>query len=630
MNETQKTEFEEMKNSIAKLQSEFDEIGKRISSIFESHTTTTQLTSIKQYFNSIQEYLQNLLTSFNTHIDNCVTYSTQISQLQNEVSTINSTLETLESLKNLNATEIENLITKFNSFMGENDTTLDTLINDISSLQTDLGAMQETIDSINTEISSINLDIGSMQTTITNLSSTQNSLSSAQNSMSANINSIDSRLTTAENNISALTGGVDVGEFDSRITTLEDENGFNNHYAYKKATYNLTPTDFKLFTPEYYFCSTTNGYTELKINLNYTNISATKLYIYFILNKNTIKTYTVDLTSLSNNFQIVYKYKTSLIGQSVKINCTANNCITFDNLELELYGSKVHFFDYDKNLKVHCFDNQVFITKKENGIAHYGLFSSTDAIDLGKLPNQKAFQSDDGSYLTIEYVPFSASSNGYYTEYVYAMYTENANNERYLSVLDNNNTSNSYLVDKPLANNGYYNDIFWTIGGAPYMLYFNPATKLLYGTLATTNLNSYNYNLTETNLDENWVYVTSVSKNFNLYNSNCLDRFYVKAIAINKDGNAYLLNKKSFSNVLKIGKGLYVTAYEHEDESINVYLSDYEKTYKYKLELNSSSEYVSTYITTIKDCDCIYETFNNKIIKHMVSTNTWEVDTLEY
>ena len=35
-------------------------------------------------------------------------------------------------------------------------------------------------------------------------------------------------------------------------------------------------------------------------------------------------------------------------------------------------------------------------------------------------------------------------------------------------------------------------------------------------------------------------------------------------------------------------------------------------------------------VTTIEDCDCVYEILDDKILKHTPSTNTWSIETLEF
>ena len=101
-------------------------------------------------------------------------------------------------------------------------------------------------------------------------------------------------------------------------------------------------------------------------------------------------------------------------------------------------------------------------------------------------------------------------------------------------------------------------------------------------------------------------------------------------VAQKQDGTMYLIKGLTSNQVYaKIHKGESATAYEESDGSVNVYVLEKGVMYKYKATLiEEESSLNISLVTTIQNCDCIYETFNNKIIKH--TPNGWVWDTLEY
>ena len=87
-----------------------------------------------------------------------------------------------------------------------------------------------------------------------------------------------------------------------------------------------------------------------------------------------------------------------------------------------------------------------------------------------------------------------------------------------------------------------------------------------------------------------------------------------------------------YTNSLKIcDGGIYATAYYQPDDTINVYVSFGNYVEKYKLtkaDPNTIYFTLSSFVCKIEDCSCVYELFNNNILK---KTNTgWVFDTLEF
>ena len=82
--------------TIKDLQSELDELEKRIKAISTAQTTMSQLMAITEYFDNVQTYLSDLNETYDSHIAESETYSTQIQNLQEQVNALADRVSALE------------------------------------------------------------------------------------------------------------------------------------------------------------------------------------------------------------------------------------------------------------------------------------------------------------------------------------------------------------------------------------------------------------------------------------------------------------------------------------------------------------------------------------------------------
>ena len=629
-----------MKDTIIKLEAEIEELKKRLSAIFISHTTVDQLKSITNYFDSVQTYLQNLTTSFNSHTKNFEEYSTKIENLESQIIDINTILNKLPNFDNFDADQInskvENLTskietfeTKFNSFIGENDTTLETILNDISSLQTDLGAMQEGIDSINAEISSINSDIGSMQTTITNLSSTQNSLSSAQNSMSANISTLENRVATNETNITTLQESANaVGEFDDRISALETNYDIPfNVCNDRNLVMHLNCLNNPVKSRYYYYRVVETGQVEQNFTLNYTSTGSGTLTINLYENDVLEKTLTVNLSQNASSYSFSHLFMPIDSYQNFQFEVSSTTQVIFSNVYCYFRGINIQIYEYDQDLKFKCCDNKVYVTKYEGTKIKYGMFTKEE-FDFNNMILTYEID-DDNETLKNRYAVFSARINidddGDMCDFTPILMLEKTDGLTYLYEV--NTTSNELT----LINS--YNLVI--SGSVETSMLARPMTTGVYnGTpktyfLSTDYKNVSNAYLTGyTKLLSSWYYFVFAQRNYLKANAKTLSTASARSVSLNKNNYFYFaFESDNVKTLIKLEKGISAYAFMRGDLLGDVFIFDGKNVKKYEVKrtYNSSTGYINTqtFIEEFKNCDFVWEIFDNIFIKH--TKNGWEL-----
>lgn len=603
-------------NTITKLQAELEELEKRIKAISTAQNSLAKLNEISEYFNTVQTYLALLNEDFNNHIIESQEYSTQIEELQNSIATLTDKVNEIAGGSGIDLSQIEQSIATLQEELtalksGSTATIMD-LEEHIENLEGEHDLMEENITQNSTDISTINQIIAEMQTTLTNITTTQNSLSSTQSNLTSTVSGINSRLTKAEANISTLTEGVDVSEIDSRITNLEsNKNIIKNNY---KMLLNVT-TQTPLYSLFYYYKTSDENCVVQKFNLKYTSNGTGTLKIDLLQNGIVSKTINVNLEQHSSNFEFEYIHSPTYTYQNFQFLFTLINenedTIMFDELEAVLIGENLELFETDKDLKASCFDGNIYVLRYDD---HQIKMSKTtfenlsiNPVDLTN-PNFNKME----TFRTGTYGPMMASSGGIAkvtydcltaenaTDNSYKMYTITSSGD---TVLNNKNLNFSPMVVIDTHIEGMMLSIS---EGKPITSFATNA-----GTATTKIKNLENY------MSGNWYYATIARANYYINNeTSIIPRANPLVLAYYEDGNVYAINKMDGQYISKVGKGgKFITAYYQDDKSINVYINHYNKTDKYNL-VPKGNVYVSNYVETIKDCDCVYELTNNAYIKH--------------
>lgn len=615
-----------MDNEIQKLSTKLEELKKRLKAINTSQNILSKLITIQDYFDQIQSYLNDLNHAFNNHVISCDEHDQLIKELQEQINSINLKLESLPNIEDYNieqmSADIESLkqnitdiTAEISAFKGNSNSTIETIDNKLTELNQNL---EELITKVNTNTS----DISSLKTTTQNLSTTQTNLTATQTTLTNNINSIDKRLTKVESNVSTLTGGVDISSLTQTVTELDTGDCFSNCYAYKKVNLKITPSNNKLYTREYYYCCRGTSYVQHKVRLNYMSTSGGNLTINLLINNNIVKTYSVDLQQHPSGFEFSFTNLPLFMMETIKLNCDFDTNIYFNDLELSLYGQGVNFFNFYKDVVVHCFDQNVFVSKIKDGVLYYGKFSATDTIDLENLPNNITLDSTDCNY--IEYCLYISRSFYKLTLAEEALlYTYNDGTRRLKSLANSSNWGTIYPHSYTDICNAVYTNIL-NIG-------INQDTRIPQACLLNSKNGDVSYYIPNEAKGQQWIIANPVKHNYKIFDDELYTTMDIDCVALNENGYMYYLPKSNMPYLLKIGKGLNSTAYKQSNGDINIYLSTLHCTKKYKLIFNVDiNKYECFYVCEIADCDCVNETFNNTIIKHNVSTNSWIVDTLEY
>lgn len=618
-------------DTISKLQAELEELEKRLKAISNAQSTLSHLIAIRDYFDKVQEYLEIIKDEYSSSSSSCTECNEKIADLQEQINTINNTITNLPSGGgDVDLGEIElsiqNLTNEIENIKNGSDANLMSLSTDISTLQTEIGYIQDQIDERTTEISAINTQIGDMQNTITNLSSTQNSMTSAHTSMNNSINSLGTRLSTAEANISTLTGGVDVSAIEERLNQLETD-VHTVPFLFKDFNYGFTPKDFILHSREYSYSVEKGSYVKQLFTLHYTSSGVGTLSVQLLLDKEEVKTVEVDLTKNPNCYTLEHNFVAKEHTQNMKIIVTGTSTYTFNGISLEIFGKKIRFFPYDEEIKVYCFNNKIYLTRYQDGVVKYGKFAHDDEIDLENLPETMELCDDDSDgYTFVAYGPLNYPTkfpNGLY-EVIYKIGIDNKTRLDVITKTDNLGLS---LIGTT-KNCGSL-----MLGGHKQTPY---AYSARYGVATRCALQESISNFDYANIAEagDWIACEPIHRNFmredeveGEHTYSQLPTKQISAIALGENGYYYYLNHDTVQKYVKIAKGLSCFAFAKTFYTANVYIFDGKNIQKYFVNITQQT---CTFIETITDCDCVYETYNDKIIKHTISTNTWSIETLPY
>lgn len=582
-----------MSNTVEQLTTQIEELEKRIRSISSSHTTLSQIISIRDCIEQIKEYLLELNDS--------------LGELENSASD----------------TELQNL--KDRVTICEND---------ISAIQTDLGSCQDDIADVESEISAINSSLGEHTTTITNLQTTQTNLQTTQSSQASTINNINSRLTTAENNISTLTGGVDVGEIDSRLNTLEN-NTINDYCCHRQLNFhNIAPSDNVLYTRQMGFSCEKGVATTQNFKLEYESTATGNLTfeVYEDCTK-LVLSKTIDLAKHPYTFVFAREFYSQRMSNNLTIKISTTTTITYKHLDLWITGKNIRFYDYDKEVKVCSFNGFNYITKYEDSCIKCGRFTPEETFDINNLPISFPYQSTNGCFLSLLFAPYSDVNQ---ITTILKTYLEEAllcvdTNQNFVVLKYNTETSTfeHYKTQSDMYYFGEYNSSSYTCTIVPTIIdsdgYFFKADTA-YNNNRLKKLARYN--------KEYFGEVLCINVSKYIYYTETGDYrptfTFLSMLALFDDGYVYWTNSAENEPKIKLGKyPLQFNSYATQNMTINVYLYYYNRVEKFYLTINpdDKSSYMLHSVSTFENCDCVYELLGNKLLVHSI-TDGWHIEQL--
>lgn len=617
--------------TIEQLNTLLEELEKRIRTISTAQKTLNQINEILAYIQSVQDYLQELQTTFDNHVQECDDYSTDISNLQTQIDTINQTINNLSTdneTTNQLKTSLSELQTKVDEFIGNSSTTAESLENDISTLQTDLGSCQDDITDIESEISAINSSIGEQNTTITNLQTTQTNLQTTQSSQASTINNINSRLTTAENNISTLTGGVDVSEIDNRITVLE--HNFGASALYKCESDLSLNNNSKLFNSKiFHFNCSTDAEIFITANLKFkvnATISSTSDF-NLVINSNTIFTKKFKITEDMTSYSLKCMYKPEYVSNALKVYILTTADITFDEVELTIYGQNVKLRDYQQEISVHCFNGEIYLTRHYENYIKYGKFLPTDTINLNSLPTKRLANNDDGSFTWQCFMPYvKASTVDGVTKFIdYTDAIGGVDTRGYNSVI--NLLDNEITISEDIKKALSLNNVEPIIGH-----FFQHFVLSIYndrpGALPLYSGYTY-YFMPDSYALGKYTYISPARDNYRCIGDESLKPWKVSYVCQLNDGYiCFVVGLNANVKQAKICKGEKATAYKQTDGSYNVYITVGNNTLVYNLIFTESTgQFDFSLVKTIENCICVYEILGNKILK-CDKSKTWSIEEI--
>ncbi len=617
-------------DTISKLQAELEELEKRLKAISNAQSALAHLIAIRDYFDKVQEYLEIIKDEYSSSTNSCTECNEKIENLQQQINTINDTLanppDTEVDLTQIQ-TSINTISQEIENIKNGSDANLMDISTDISTLQTEIGYLQDQIDTHTSEISAINTQIGDIENTINSLRSAHTGMTSAHITMNNSINSLSNRLKTAENNISTLTGGFDVTEIVPRLDKVEEKT-YGDSYLLKDFNYGFTPLDNILYTREYYFSLDSGKGAKEIITLNYQSTGGGTFTIDLYKNKVIFKTLTVDLSQNPSSFSFEFKYIAEHSSQATMLCINSTSQFTLDNFFLEVHGTNIRFHRYDQDVKVSCYNREIYITRYVDGVFKYGRFYAGDEIDLDNLP-YTAQPSDErcGGYTMCQYLPvFGGSSTLRSAKGLLCL--EGINNKFYNDVVTIDETATV------TQSNGCVRKSSGLLsGGMGWNAFAYSIYKKYPAFYYADDFSSYPFTKVN-NVSNDWLLTVPVIHTYfddkssgDSEASGELLPTKIPLIVLHKDGYFYYLSSHSTSMAHKLMRGFSATAYRHKNNKYNYYVFDGTKTIRYTCtDYNTNL----TANTIFKDCDCVYETYDNQIIKHTISTNTWSVETSEY
>lgn len=618
---------EKLLSTISELQTQIEELEKRIKAISNAQTLHSELSALRDYFDTIQDLLEDMAEQIEGggSASDISALATRVSELESAVQGLTNGSGNVITLQNA----VSALQTTVSNIKGGSETSISSLDSDIFSLQTDLGAVQDNIDDIEGDISDINTDLGGVHTTINNLQSTQNTLTTTQTTLTTTVNSLGTRLTTAENNINQLTGGVDLTDFEQRLSACEGVTNNVNFFEFRDIEMGFTPANKICITKDTHYSTNSDCCVKESWQVDYTSTGTGTLQVELYLNDVLTKTYSIDLEKNPSTCMVEYNYRPSTPAQTTRLRIVGSSSITVSAVHLSLFGQNLIVFNSDPDIKVVVYNGYIYITRDYSNCVKIGKFAiaDKDTIDIDNLPITVPLQDSyfDGYIYTlfspiIYGTPVSErikDDEGLIRITIdgkvqYRSLDMTKSTTFYRALTQNNKLS---VPNTVCAQGYYYYGILHTVyAGEPHYIVLQPNALYLY----KQNHESF------TNDVRNVAPVCTHYLNVDSGSSSYSSAMYSMVL---KDDGCYYFSRTP-SVFLKIAENCTGNAmcYQQSTYIWYVYIQRGKNLERYHVSYENF-RWSTGYDETIYDCDYIWETIGGQVIKH--TSNGWVLVTPE-
>lgn len=574
-----------MKN-IEELNATIEELEKRIKAISSAGATLAQIIAVRDSLEQVKVCLNNLTTAIKDEEDDASV--AQLTALEQRVTTAET---------------------------------------DITTLQTDLTSTQDDLETVWNNLASTNSVVGEHTTTLTNLQTAQTNLQTTQTNQAStittnttDISNLKTRMTTAENNISALTNCVDVDKFDKRITELENYK-IDNYLCLEDLIMLLNLNNESGYTRKYAYKIDECDYVEETFTIKYTTSLTDTFNLKLLKNGVQVEDIPIDLTTYPSSYTIKREFKPTENLQYYQFLITCSGEIKFTGLRTKIVGKNPIIFDNDSDLKVECFNNNVYLTKYENNQIYVG-HCSIDTFDL-----------DNFTYTQFSLPNYNIRAATYGPNIKSTGQVCFSNNDIYAFELTSNKIRfNEYNTDYSLSGNGCQHDAdisgrlslnTFFGGGVFYINNYKPRIFYPY----SSGLASGALKQVENFLPGKTYFAEICRANYYIdHVSPVVNEKDVKALCVYEDGNIYITYNSPVTKIVKVARaGKSQQGFLQSDGSINVYITKFNNTYKYKVE-NATNLYSVSFVEKIENCDYVYELCNGRLIIH--TPTGWQLKPL--
>ena len=424
--------------------------------------------------------------------------------------------------------------------------------------------------------------------------------------------------------MSTLTGGVDVSEIDSRIDSLEASSGPScAHETY--SFHNACPSNNIYYTREFYYSCEKGDMIYQKLKLNYESTGEGTLTITVYEEQTAVQTISVDLSKYSFEYEFSRQIFATKMAHNIMLKLESTNTITYKSFDLWLFAKNVRLYDYNQEVKVSCFNGNIYVTRYYDDCVKYGKFTSSADIDLDNLPNTQSYNTALGNFRYMIYGVHFKYTNQNYTIYSEnALFAENANDNSFVVFEAGQDDSSTTYYNKYTHTRTSGGEIVPGTYHDPVTWYINNSKIGGYGIIS-------NYNMSFSNIEKfitnEWLFYSFAPNAW--ASSDVAPEFGSDVIGAGKtaDGNIYITRgSKPYDTELLCSGGDFLTVYlKNKSTEFYVYVRNGFTTTKY------STTYLYNQLTlvgteTFEDCLLVYDLCDGGVIKK--TTTGWIVEPI--
>lgn len=599
-----------MNSTIENFTQKLEELKKRLKAISTSQNVLSKLNALQDYFSQIQDYLNAINTSFSEHITESEDYSTSINTLQTQLEEIQQQIQNLPNLNDFNLpqmqADIATLQNDLSTLKGTSNSSISNLEAQIATIQADISTITAQISTLQSNISKNSSDISTLKSTTQNHSTTLTNLTSTQNTLTNTVNNINNRLSSAESELSAITGGIDLTELDARVDDLEKMSPTLTLVDSKKIIINKTynnVSDYLL--RNIMFGGSPNGKLYARVKIEYSSSTNLKHTFGINVNGNYASSETINTNNYPSEYQtdIFYNCFDNSVVFALKL--TTVNQIKIKSIKIDIFCKNANYIEYDPEIYVSCFNNEIYITKKTDNSYKFGKFTPEN-VSITEFPYEIIYDFND-KINRLFYVPKTTGENDVYQSYEDSIVTYDSDSiiRRYTNIdetmsnlsLQVQETYN-YFYSNPVPS--YFDDfshMFVRVDTIYFQRIFNSTSTIFLGSNGLVK-------------NDKWTFCAPIINNYQTLGSTHKNLNTIDGVCLNVDGYFYYL--KHSKQVLKLGRGIYASAYLQQDGTINAYITNENKITCYVIADDNGTPYIKSKRTQMYKI--IYEILGGKRI----------------